>query len=155
MKTLLMATAALAFAGAVHAQTMTPDPQDAAAAQTPPTTQTQPMTQTAPAPNAQPDMTPQTAPGQPPGRGGKAAPPAQTPQQIVAADFDKYDTNHDGKLSQAEFDKWMIDIKAKSGKPLTAAEKKTALPVWFAKADTDKSKSLSLGEITKFLTAGA
>ena len=133
-----------------------PVTSDAQAA--PAAAQTQPVPAT-PAPNAQAaapapadpaTATAQTAPAEP------AAGAEATGDQVavvVGKEFPTYDKNADGALSKTEFSDWMLALKTASD-PSTKAEDpktKTWMTQAFAQADTDKSKSVSKDELTKFL----
>jgi hypothetical protein len=81
-----------------------------------------------------------------------AAPANQDAQvaQVLDAEFPTYDKDQSGSLSKAEFAAWMDTLKAKadpSAKPDAAWN--TAA---FAKADGDKSKSVTKEELASFLT---
>jgi hypothetical protein len=78
-----------------------------------------------------------------------AAAPAPTVAETVAADFPKYDKDGSGELSKAEFSAWISEAKSQSGG--TAPDKK-ALGEAFMKADSDKNKTVSAGELTSFLS---
>ena len=125
MKIHLLAVSALALATPAFAQTASGSV----------TTQTPPASAETPAPT-------------------EAAPaPATDAKSVIAAEFPTYDKDADGKLSRAEFDGWMTALRDKSGQPLAAAEKDTWLKGAFATADVDKSKSVSIAELTTYLTA--
>ena len=72
---------------------------------------------------------------------------------IVAREFPAYDKDRDGALSRAEFADWMVKLKTIAD-PATRADApstQTWLGAAFAQADADKSKSLTLVELTGFL----
>jgi hypothetical protein len=71
-------------------------------------------------------------------------------EQIVSTDFPTYDADKSGELNKSEFSSWMVAAKAQSG---ATAPDKTWLTDAFAKADADKSKTVSAVELTKFLSA--
>lgn len=75
---------------------------------------------------------------------------------IVAKEFPAYDKDRDGALSQAEFGDWMIKLKTIADPASTANEAatKTWVNAAFAQADVDRSKSLTPGELTGFLSQG-
>lgn len=82
-----------------------------------------------------------------------AAPANQDAQvaQVLDAEFPTYDKDQSGSLSKAEFAAWMDTLKSKadpSAKPDAAWN--TAA---FAKADGDKSKSVTKEELASFLTS--
>ena len=57
-------------------------------------------------------------------------------------------------MSKSEFDSWMVALKDKQGgAPMKDAEKAAWLKTAFATADKDKNKSVSLQELTDYLTA--
>jgi hypothetical protein len=78
-----------------------------------------------------------------------AAPAAPSVADTVAAGFPKYDKDGSGELSKAEFGTWITEAKAQSG---GAAPDKKWLAEAFAKADADKNKTISAGELTSFLS---
>lgn len=79
----------------------------------------------------------------------QAAPPA-TLDQMVAADFPKFDVDKSGELSNTEFDTWMIAAKKQSGAAVPDGE---WLSKAFTKADSDQNKTVSANELTAFLSA--
>lgn len=79
----------------------------------------------------------------------QAAPPA-TLDQMVAADFPKFDADKSGELSSSEFDTWMIAAKKQSGAAVPDGE---WLSKAFTKADSDQNKTVSANELTAFLSA--
>ena len=135
MKIHLLAVSALALATPAFAQTASGSV----------TTQTPPAS-SAPSASAQADA-------QAPAPTEAAPAPATDAKSVIAAEFPTYDKDADGKLSRAEFDGWMTALRDKSGQPLAAAEKDTWLKGAFATADVDKSKSVSIAELTTYLTA--
>ena len=76
--------------------------------------------------------------------------------QVVEADFPTYDTDKNGELSETEFAAWMLKLKAsapaQAGAPTAEAELKAWTGQAFAQADVDKSKAISKGELTNFLS---
>jgi hypothetical protein len=81
-----------------------------------------------------------------------AAPPAAAAPSLsdtINADFPKYDKDKSGELSKAEFGAWISEAKTASGAP---APDKKALGEAFIKADADKNKTVSAGELTSFLS---
>lgn len=74
--------------------------------------------------------------------------------QVIEADFPSYDKDGNGELSKEEFSAWMLKLRAASAQPGAAAPE-TELTAWagaaFAQADSDKSQSVSKGELTTFL----
>jgi hypothetical protein len=138
MKNLILAIGAVALATPALAQMATPASPPVASQ--PSTTTMVPDATTAGTPSA-------TAPA--------AAAPA-SPAAIIATEFPTYDKNGDGVLSAAEFDGWMVALKAKSGGPaMKPADQKVWLNGAFTTADKDKNKAVSQTELTTYLTAGA
>ena len=73
---------------------------------------------------------------------------------IVAREFPAYDKDANGGLSAKEFDDWMVKLKAIAD-PTTRADApstRTWLGAAFAQADLDKSRSVTLAELTGFLS---
>jgi hypothetical protein len=73
---------------------------------------------------------------------------------IVAREFPAYDKDANGGLSAKEFDDWMVKLKAIAD-PTTRADApstRTWLGAAFAQADLDKSRSVTLQELTGFLS---
>lgn len=160
LKFTLLASA-LAFAAPAMAQT-----------QTQPSTPPAPQGQTQPMPEPAMDATtPQTGPsmtGTP-----DTATPADTATtaetapatdaapvkgteiaDVVSAEFPTYDKDANGGLNSSEFGSWMVALRTASD-PSTKAESaeiKTWIGQAFASADADKSKSVSQGELTAFLS---
>ena len=76
------------------------------------------------------------------------------PKAIIASEFPTYDKDGNGSLAAAEFDTWMIALKEKSAsEPMQPAEKTSWLKSAFTTADKDKSKGVTLAELTDYLTA--
>ncbi|HET9510875.1 MAG TPA: EF-hand domain-containing protein [Sphingomonas sp.] len=77
--------------------------------------------------------------------------------QVVGTEFPSYDKNSDKSLDKAEFGQWMVALKSASDPATKAAD--PATKKWvdgaFASADTDKSKTVSQVELTKYLSQGA
>ncbi len=101
----------------------------------------EPMASTpAPAETALAPAEPATAPTKP-----------ATIADVVASDWSKYDLGAKGHLTQAEFDKWLTDLRA-------AANQSAPDAVWlkqaFTQTDTDKDTKVTSAELTKFLSAG-
>ena len=133
MKTLLIAASIAALASPALAQMVGPTPA------TPPASSAMP----APAPAPTQDS---AAPS--------AAEPASDPQAIIASEFPTYDKDANGALSRVEFDTWLTALKEKSGDTtMKPADKTSWLKTAFTTADKDKSKGVSLAELTDYLTA--
>lgn len=76
------------------------------------------------------------------------------PKAIIASEFPTYDKDGDGSLVRAEFDTWLMALKDKSGDAeMKPADKMSWLKGAFTTADKDKSKSVTLAELTDYLTA--
>ena len=107
-------------------------------------------------PSSPPAATPMpqsSAPAQDPAATSEPAAP-QDPKAIIAAEFPSYDKNGNGALARAEFDSWMTALKDKAGDTtMKPADKTSWLKTAFATADKDKSKGVSLAELTDYLTA--
>ena len=84
-----------------------------------------------------------------------AAPaPAADPKEIIESEFPTYDKDGNGSLARTEFDTWLTALKEKSGDTtMNPADKTSWLKTAFTTADKDKSKGVSLGELTEYLTA--
>ena len=131
MKTLLIAASIAALASPALAQMAGPTPA------TPPASSAMPS----PAP-AQDSAAP------------AAAEPASDPKAIIASEFPTYDKDANGALSRVEFDTWLMALKEKSGDTtMKPADKTSWLKTAFTTADKDKSKGVSLAELTDYLTA--
>ncbi|MDR7154942.1 hypothetical protein J2W40_001760 [Sphingobium xenophagum] len=116
---------------------------------------------------AQQDMmpdtaTPQTAPAQPEMATPQAATPANpanTVATIVDTEFPAYDTDGDGKLSQTEFSRWMVALKAQETKATGQTLPEAEVTAWangaFVTADTDKNATISKPELVTYLSGGA
>lgn len=164
MKKLLLTTAALVAAPLSAQQPATPvetAPAPAAAS-----------TSIAPPPAAVPAQPVEAAPAQPvapvpvtaqpaiaTGAGTIARTPAAGSTEvagIIAREFPAYDKNADGALDTAEFGDWMLKLKsiADPTSTVNAEANKTWVNAAFAQADADKSHSLTLGELTGFLSQG-
>ena len=131
MKTLLIAASIAALASPALAQMAGPTPA------TPPASSAMPS----PAP-AQDSAAP------------AAAEPASDPKAIIASEFPTYDKDANGALSRVEFDTWLTALKEKSGDTtMKPADKTSWLKTAFTTADKDKSKGVSLAELTDYLTA--
>jgi hypothetical protein len=87
------------------------------------------------------------------------ASPANSVAAIVDSEFPAYDTNKDGQLDKAEFEKWMIALKDQemkaTGKTLPPAEVSAWANGAFTSADADKSTAVSKAELVTYLSGGA
>ena len=138
--TLIAATVVTMMSPAMAQTTGTSKPVTAAPMATPP------ADTAAPATDAVPQGSTVAAP--------VAAAAPTDPKVIIATEFPTYDKDANGALSKGEFDAWMVALKDKSG---DAAMKPADQSAWlrgaFSAADKDKSKSVSLAELTGYLTA--
>ena len=75
---------------------------------------------------------------------------------IVAREFPAYDKDANGGLSAKEFDDWMVKLKAIADPTVKAdaPSTRTWLGAAFAQADLDKSRTVTLAELTGFLSPG-
>jgi len=138
MKTILIAVSAIALATPSLAQ-MTTSPAPAAGD---------------PAMNAPTTGAPQSAMPSDPSAAATASAAPQDPKTIIAAEFPTYDKDTSGALSRTEFDTWMVALRTKSdAAPMKAAEQTSWLKGAFTTADKDKNKTVSLAELTDYLTA--
>ncbi len=141
MKTLLIAVSAMALTTPAFAQ-MEPSPTPSQSTSPQSTSPQSPAT--APADQSMSTTT-----------GTSAATPSD-PKALIASEFPSYDKDANGALNKTEFASWMGALKAKSGEPaMPAAEMTKWSDGAFATADKDKSTSVSLAELTTYLTAGA
>ncbi|HEX8384012.1 MAG TPA: EF-hand domain-containing protein [Sphingomonas sp.] len=106
----------------------------------------------APAPVA-----PVTSPASPVTSTSAAPQPASSDAEvaaIVAREFPAYDKDASGGLSAGEFGAWMVRLKAIADPALQpdAPSTRTWLGAAFAQADLDKSRSVTLAELTGFLS---
>ena len=133
--------------------------EEAPAATPAPATEAAQPTPTQPATPGQPGAAPapDAAAGGTTGAGTAAAQPAANGAQVAQAvgrDFDTYDKDSNGALSDAEFGAWMSTLR-KASEPAFVPGSPDA-NVWlgqaFASADADKNKSVSQVELTTFLT---
>ncbi|RJF85470.1 EF-hand domain-containing protein [Sphingomonas cavernae] len=115
-------------------------------------------TQTPPAAPSETTATQAPSEAAPAAPAQEAAPAAQAQPagasqvaQVVDADFPAYDKDSNGELSQTEFSAWMLKLRQAGGD----ATPETELTAWagaaFAQADADKNKTVSKGELTRFL----
>ncbi len=88
---------------------------------------------------------------------GEVASGATQIAQVVNTEFPTYDKNADTNLDKAEFGAWMVALKTASDPATKAGDPATVkwIDGAFASADADKSKSVSKGELTKYLSQGA
>ena len=70
----------------------------------------------------------------------------------IKADWPKYDTGGKGHLTREELAKWLSDLHVAAGQPAPDAEwQKQA----FVQTDKNSDTTVSLDELTSFLTSGA
>ena len=70
----------------------------------------------------------------------------------VADEWAKYDAEKKGSLTQAEFAKWMADLRASAGQ---APPDANWLGFAFTQTDANADKKISEEELTRFLLTGA
>ena len=82
---------------------------------------------------------------------------ANDPETILKTEFPVYDKDSSGSLSKDEFSTWLLALKkaAPQQTPLTDAQQSEWLGKAFTDADSDKSTSVSLAELTTYLTRGS
>lgn len=82
---------------------------------------------------------------------------ANDPGTILKTEFPVYDKDTSGSLSKDEFSTWLLALKkaAPQQTPLTDQQQREWLTKAFADADADKSTSVSLAELTTYLTRGS
>ncbi|MFD1612034.1 EF-hand domain-containing protein [Sphingomonas tabacisoli] len=157
MKKILLGSAiviaAPALAQTTAAPTASTNAAQPAAAATPAATAQQPTTAATPAAAATPSAAPAAAAT--PGASTAATAtsnPADAVAAVVSADWSKYDASGKGQLTKAEFGKWMEALREQNPAQKAAVKDATA---WtnaaFAKADKDKSGSVSKTELEAFL----
>lgn len=88
-----------------------------------------------------------------------ATPSAQAndPATILKTEFPVYDKDANGDLNKDEFSTWLLALKkaAPQQTMLTDQQQTEWLGKAFTDADADKSTSISLAELTTYLTRGA
>ena len=142
MKSLLFAAGFAAFATPALAQMTEPAPS----------------TPTSPATTSPSVASPAPAPGAGPAQdsAAQAAAAPADPKTIIASEFPAYDKDASGALSKVEFDTWLVALKEKSGDAtMKTADQTSWLKKAFATADKDKTKDVSLAELTDYLTAAS
>ena len=110
-------------------------------------------TEAAPAQDA-PAATQEAAPQEAPAQSG---PTAAQIQQLIDAEWSKYDLDSSGTLEQAEFVAWMTDLRKNSEPTFDAASEEGSswLQRAFEFADKDSSTSVSKTEMIALLTPAA
>jgi hypothetical protein len=164
----LMAASGLALPSIAMAQlqpaapaapsTAQPAPGDPTVGNSPTATAPAPAQAPAPGPSA---AQPPAGPASPPVAEAAPSPGAPTtpgnPQVVafVNSQFPSADANGDGSLSKEEFDAWVGKMKVaeaqQQGKPVDQAEVTSYATAAFARADADKSLTVSRSELTQFL----
>lgn len=82
--------------------------------------------------------------------------PAADPKGVLAQQFPTYDKDANGSLSQVEFAAWLGEMKtAQNPEKLTPEQISKWANDSFAKADKDKSKSVTVAELQGFLVPNA
>jgi len=80
------------------------------------------------------------------------AAPAADPKAVLAQQFPTYDKDGNSTLSQTEFAAWLVELKtAQNTEKLTPEQISKWANDSFAKADKDKSKSVTVAELQGFL----
>jgi hypothetical protein len=101
------------------------------------------------------------SPATPSGQSASAAAPAagqsNDPATILKTEFPVYDKDTSGALSKDEFSTWLLALKnaAPQQTPMTDAQQTEWLGKAFTEADADKSSTITLAELTTYLTRGA
>ncbi len=145
MKYLFCAAAATLSTAAMAQTAMTPATTPPAATATAPATATPVQSAPATSTTAQPTTVTEAAPQ-----------PAANPREVIAQQFPNYDKDSNGTLSQAEFAAWLSEMKtAQNTEKLTPAQISTWANDSFAKADKDKSKSVTVAELQGYLVPAA
>jgi hypothetical protein len=159
----LIGAAALAMSTAALAQTTTTTATPAAPATAPAqtTTETTKTTTSAPADMAAPAAAPATtqtteSTTTTTAQAAPAPTPAADPKAVLAQQFPTYDKDGNGTLSQTEFAAWLVEMKtAQNSEKLTPEQISKWANDSFAKADKDKSKSVTVAELQGFLVPNA
>jgi hypothetical protein len=101
-----------------------------------------------PAPDAQ------AAPAQTPAPADPAAATPSDPASILKNEFPAYDKDGNGELSKTEFSAWLTALKAAAPQKtaMTPDQESKWLDKSFSDADSDKTKSVNLAELTTYLT---
>jgi hypothetical protein len=148
MKFLICSAAALAIASPAVAQ------KSGTTAKSPDKSMSMPGDSAAtPATPADPSTDTSATPAMP------ATPSAQAndPATILKTEFPVYDKDANGDLNKDEFSTWLLALKkaAPQQTMLTDQQQTEWLGKAFTDADADKSTSISLAELTSYLTRGA
>ncbi|CAM3057833.1 hypothetical protein SPAN111604_01570 [Sphingomonas antarctica] len=154
----LISAAALALSTTAMAQTAPAPATPAAPATVPAATVTESTTTTTTAPDAvEPAAAPaQTTTSTTETKTVAAAQPAADPKAVLAQQFPTYDKDGNGTLSQTEFAAWLTEMKtAQNTEKLTPDQISKWANGSFAKADKDKSKSVTVAELQNFLIPAA
>ncbi|WP_375427016.1 EF-hand domain-containing protein [uncultured Sphingomonas sp.] len=99
-------------------------------------------------------VAPMTSAPVPTTNGPRPATSAGEVASIVAREFPAYDKDANGGLSAKEFDDWMVRLRAIADPTVTAdaPSTRTWLGAAFAQADIDRSRLVTLQELTGFLS---
>jgi hypothetical protein len=136
------------------ATTATPAAPATAPAQS--TTESTTVTTTAPTTAADAQATTSTTQSTTTAQAAPAPTPAADPKAVLAQQFPTYDKDGNGTLSQTEFAAWLGEMKtAQNTEKLTPAQISKWANDSFAKADKDKSKSVTVAELQGFLVPAA
>jgi hypothetical protein len=86
-----------------------------------------------------------------------SAPAASDPASIIKNEFPVYDKDANGSLNKIEMATWLKALKSASpdAKPMPVADETKWLDKSFKDADADKSASVSVTELTTYLTKGS
>lgn len=88
-----------------------------------------------------------------------ATPSAQAndPATILKTEFPVYDKDANGDLNKDEFSTWLLALKKAAPQQTTLTDQQQTewLGKAFTDADADKSTSISLAELTTYLTRGS
>lgn len=144
MKSLMLASAMIVAAPALAQSANTSTPKAAT-----PASPVQPATPAQDGTAAEP-ATPATS-AQPSAQAQATPNASDAVAQVVAADWNTYDSNKDGALSKDEFSKWMIALREKSPQQQPVADIAAWTNAAFAQADKDKSSSVTQTELQSFL----
>lgn len=72
----------------------------------------------------------------------------------VEKEWPAYDTGNKGYLDQAEFSKWLVTLKSKSGDASDPASLQRWADGAFVKADADANSQVSKSELVAYLDSG-
>lgn len=140
MKAFMISAAVLGLSAPALAAPPAADPAAAPAAAS------APMTEPATA-------APVTEAAQPAPATADAAAAPTDPAAILKTEFPSYDKDSSGDLNQTEFTTWMTALKAANPQKtaMTPAQETAWLTQSFTDADKDKTKTITLAELTSYL----